>query len=56
MRDHPAHTASIMGGMWGAKVEPIRRNLRKSFSQMFKSGISYVDRNLGGWDQIALQK
>ena len=36
MRDHPAHTASIMGGMWGAKVEAVRKNLRKSFADMFK--------------------
>ena len=25
MRDHPAHSAVMMGGMWGAKVERTRR-------------------------------
>ena len=36
MRDHPAHTASMMGGMWGAKVEDVRTDLRQSFAAMFK--------------------
>ena len=36
MRDHPAHTASMMGGMWGAKVEAVRTDLRQSFAAMFK--------------------
>ena len=56
MRDHPAHTASIMGGMWGAKAGAVRTQLRRSFSQMFRNGVSYVDRKLGGWDQIALER
>ena len=56
MRDHPAHTASIMGGMWGAKAGAVRNKLRRSFAEMFRSGVSYVDRKLGGWDQIALQR
>ena len=56
MRDHPAHTASIMGGMWGARVETVRNELRHSFAQMFRNGVSYVDRKLGGWDQIALER
>ena len=56
MRDHPAHTASIMGGMWGAKAGAVRRKLRQSFAEMFRNGVSYVDRKLGGWDQIALQR
>ena len=25
MRDHPAHSAVMMGGMWGAKVDRTRR-------------------------------
>lgn len=52
MRDHPAHTAVIMGGMWGAKVIQTRHRFKKAFTEMFKNGISYISRLKGGWDQV----
>ncbi len=36
MRDHPAHTAPVMGGMWGAKVERDRQKWIESFRAMYK--------------------
>jgi len=56
MRDHPAHGAPIMGGMWGAKVKQTRKEFHESFKKIFKNGVAYVNRTYGGWDQIALQR
>ena len=56
MRDHPAHSAPMMGGMWGAKLKKSRQKFRESFKNMLRNGVSYVNRTLGGWDQIALQR
>ena len=56
MRDHPAHTAPMMGGMWGARLVRARPRLKECFKKMLRNGVSYVDRKLGGWDQIALQR
>ncbi len=36
MRDNPAHTAPVMGGMWGAKVDRDRQKWIKSFKAMYK--------------------
>eukprot|EP00096_Caligus_rogercresseyi_P007457 TRINITY_DN25318_c0_g1_i1.p1 TRINITY_DN25318_c0_g1~~TRINITY_DN25318_c0_g1_i1.p1 ORF type:complete len:364 (-),score=14.41 TRINITY_DN25318_c0_g1_i1:7-1098(-) len=58
MRDHPAHSTYIMGGTWGVKVPQHRKELLKAFSKLFKdtSGLAYVNRNKGGYDQVALTK
>ena len=58
MRDHPAHTAPIMGGMWGTRVVEggARDGIKECFKKMLRNGVSYVNRTLGGWDQIALQR
>jgi len=56
MRDHPAHGAVMMGGMWAAKVYSIRNRFKKSFTELFKNGLAYIDRFKGGWDQVALQR
>ena len=56
MRDHPAHGAVMMGGMWAAKVASIRNRFKKSFAELFKNGVAYIDRFKGGWDQVALQR
>jgi len=56
MRDHPAHSAVMMGGMWGARVDRTRRQFRKAFTKLFKSSLAYVNRFKGGWDQVALQR
>ncbi len=37
MRDHPAHTAYMMGGMWGAKVAQVRQELLRAFKKMFEA-------------------
>ncbi len=36
MRDHPAHTAEILGGMWGAKSSALRPNFVEAFREMHK--------------------
>lgn len=36
MRDHPAHNAFIMGGMWGLKVEAVRELVFPSFKKLLK--------------------
>ena len=58
MRDHPAHSAPMMGGMWGARLDTAaaRGSFKEAFKKMLRNGVSYVNRTLGGWDQIALQR
>ena len=57
MRDNPNHGASIMGGMWGAKLNPeVRNKFKESFKDMFKDGLAYANRTLGGWDQVVLRR
>ena len=58
MRDHPAHSAPMMGGMWGARMDTAaaRGSFKEAFKKMLRNGVSYVNRTLGGWDQIALQR
>ena len=56
MRDHPAHGVVMMGGTWAAKVSNTRNRFKKSFSELFKNGLAYIDRFKGGWDQVALQR
>ena len=56
MRDHPAHGAVMMGGTWAAKVSSTRNRFRKSFAELFKNGLAYINRFKGGWDQVALQR
>ncbi len=43
MRDHPAHVAYMMGGMWGAKVNETRKQFLKSFKNMFKVRLGALD-------------
>lgn len=57
MRDHPAHSAYMLGGTWGAKVNHQRPAFKEAFRKMFKDGISYVSRQTGGgYDQVALTR
>ncbi len=57
MRDNPNHGASIMGGMWGAKLNPeLRNEFKESFVKIFKDGLAYANREGGGWDQIVLKR
>ena len=57
MRDNPNHGASIMGGMWGAKLNPeLRNKFKESFVKIFKDGLAYANREGGGWDQIVLKR
>jgi hypothetical protein len=62
MRDHPAHTAVIMGGMWGARLGAhpqtggTRHRFKQAFAKMFKNAVAYISRLKGGWDQVALQQ
>ena len=39
MRDHPAHGAFIMAGMWGARLESpeVRRRFLVAFKDMFQA-------------------
>ncbi len=36
MRDHPAHVAFMMGGMWGAKVSKLRKEFLQAYKKMFQ--------------------
>ena len=38
MRDHPAHGAYIMAGMWGARLDnsEVRRRFLAAFTDMFQ--------------------
>ena len=57
MRDHPAHSAFMMGGTWGAKVLNQRKELMQAFKKMFKDGVAYIGPEKGGgYDQIALTR
>ena len=42
MRDHPAHNAFIMGGMWGMKIEQVRELVYTSFKKLLKVYYSRV--------------
>ena len=55
MRDHPSHSAYMMGGTWGAKVSNERKSFSQAFKKLFKDGLAYIPREKGGgYDQIAL--
>ena len=57
MRDNPNHSAPIMGGMWGGKLnKTLRDKFRDSFKEIFKDGLAYQDRTSGGWDQVVLRR
>jgi hypothetical protein len=52
MRDHPWHTAFIMGGMWGARAKKIANEMRFLDNDItFKKNIKIY-----GYDQILLEK
>ncbi|CAB4060740.1 unnamed protein product [Lepeophtheirus salmonis] len=55
---HPAHATTIMGGTWAVKVDRHRKEFKSSFKKLFKdtSGLAYINRTLGGYDQVALSK
>lgn len=44
MRDHPAHTAPIMAGMWGAR-HAILKNIKKMIDKYQKGDFWQVDQN-----------
>lgn len=44
MRDHPAHSAPIMGGMWGARGS-ILRDIKNMIDQYHKGDFWQVDQN-----------
>ena len=53
MRDHPAHTAYVMGGTWGAKVKDLRKEFHAAFGKLFRDGIAYIPKERGGgYDQV----
>ena len=55
MRDHPSHSAYMMGGTWGAKDSNERKSFSQAFKKLFKDGLAYIPREKGGgYDQIAL--
>jgi len=57
MRDNPNHGTSMMGGMWGAKLDaPLRSNFKEAFRKAFKDPVAFAARASGGWDQIALRR
>jgi hypothetical protein len=52
MRDHPSHTAFIMGGMWGARAKKIANKMR-----FLDNDITFKKNNkIYGYDQILLEK
>ena len=44
MRDHPAHTAYIMGGMWGVKGK-ILKDIKKMIEEYQKGNFWQIDQN-----------
>ncbi len=36
MRDHPAHTAEVLGGMWGAKANELRPEFVEAFKKLHR--------------------
>jgi hypothetical protein len=57
MRDNPNHSAPLMGGMWGAKLNSsVRHNFVRSFKEILKDSMAYIPRGNGGWDQMALRR
>ena len=42
MRDHPAHTAPMMGGMWGARLARARPSLKECFRKMLRKLLSRI--------------
>jgi hypothetical protein len=57
MRDHPAHTEPIMGGMWGAKLDRLstRTKFADAFSRLYRSPIFEASHLQAGHDQTALK-
>lgn len=47
MRDHPHHTAPIMGGMWGVKIG-VLKNMVSMIKNYFKGDFWQVDQNFLG--------
>ena len=58
MRDNPNHSAPLMGGMWGARLNTTQLRMRftSAFKQILKDGMAYIARGNGGWDQMALRR
>ena len=58
MRDHPAHTEPMMGGMWGAKLDRLttRQKFAESFSRLYRSPLFTASHLEAGHDQTMLKK
>ena len=57
MRDNPNHSAPLMGGMWGAKLNStLRKDFTDAFKQILKDHMAYIERGNGGWDQMCLRR
>ena len=58
MRDHPGHNVSILGGLWGIKLqnEAIRREYTKAFNQLLDDPLVNTTRLEYGADQDVLLK
>merc|ERR1719402_1454359 len=47
----------MMGGLWGAKVNQLRKDLVKAFKNIFADGVSYYTKENGfGYDQHLLTR
>ena len=58
MRDHPHHRISILGGLWGIKLQKsnIREKFSKSFNDLLLDPLVNSTRIKHGPDQTALDK
>ena len=56
MRDHPAHPFSMLGGMWGAKLDNglVRRLFKSSWRDILNDKQTYAAKELNGPDQDIL--
>ena len=58
MRDSPDHAASMLGGMWGARMEDdnIRRLWAGHWDRMLEDKLAFASREVKGPDQNILDK
>ena len=57
-RDHPSHRFSMLGGMWGARLEEanIRRLWSGHWERMLEDELAFAARRRWGPDQDLLNK
>ena len=58
MRDHPEHTASMLGGSWDTDMtrKQVRVEWKNAWTRIFQDPLLYAGRDKNGPDQAILER